>query len=129
MISFLRERTNNDISYFSSDEFSSYKEFFYFCIKQNVINVKFHDLALKNVLKEWCDNFEIDKSIYDKYYHMNSCHSQNTVSISPEGEISHCNLIYNPFGNIKNLTVEELHQQFDKELSDENIVCCSTLSK
>lgn len=129
VISFLRERNSNKIGFLSEDAKKTYIEFFKTCINSNEINVKFHDPSLLCILEELYHESIISKDIYEKYYCMNSCHALNTISVSPDGNISHCNLIDNPFGNICNLSKNELHKSYDKELNNENIIHCSAISK
>lgn len=128
IISFLRERTESGIAPFTKEENKTYIDFFKFCLQQKNVNVKFHDTTLIKVLDFLYQENIIDKDTFDKYNCMNACHSQNTISVSPDGEISHCNLIKNPFGNVINQSTQKLHENYDKELSYESVIHCSTFS-
>lgn len=126
IVSFLRARENGTMISLSDDAQKAYKDFVQFGIKQKAISFKIHDLELLPVLTKWRQNDIITEEEYEKYYGMCCCHASTTVSIAPNGDVSNCNLINN---NLGNLSCESIRSILERNKKDENIICCTTISK
>jgi len=100
IISFLRARDGQAVEMFDEEDMKEYINFFKFGIAQNKAALKFHDPQLLPYLEKWYDAGEITELEYEKYSHMNSCHKNTTISVAPDGTVSHCNLIGDAFGNV-----------------------------
>lgn len=106
-ISFLRQRENGNLKDLNKE--TEYIEFYknYISNEKNKINIVFHDVRLLKVTQQLYEDKIISLDKYEKYYDMNSCHNKTTLSIEPNGNIKHCNLINNTIGNININNIEE----------------------
>ncbi|MDO4962701.1 MAG: radical SAM protein [bacterium] len=125
-ISFLRQRENNSIIKLSKKD--EYEEFYikYLCSDMK-INILFHDPSLLKITNDLYRNNKIDLTIYEKYYDMNSCHYNTTLSIEPNGNVKHCNLINKNIGNINDNNIEKILKIGSEK--NECISYCAKLSK
>lgn len=125
-VSFLRERTNNGIINMELEQ--EYHDFFKTIIlRKSRVTPLFHDVSLISILKSMKAQNEIDEITYEKYYEMNCCHSKNTISIEPNGDVKKCNLQSCVLGNMVNKPlVEIIEREFYKH---DYTIHCPSLSK
>lgn len=125
-ISFLRQRNNGKLS--SLKYIKQYEKFYesYLC-EEKEINILFHDPSLLKKTKELYKQRRIDLTTYEKYFDMNSCHYSYTISIEPNGNVKHCNLINNKIGNINENDIKEILKNGDGK--NECLSCCTKFSK
>lgn len=126
--SFLRARINGKLAQFSNAEFEFYKSFFLQCVQNRErFHSTFHDPTLCSCLEEQFQNGVISNTVYESFYSMNCCHQQNTISISPDGVVRHCNLSGKPLGLFSKdsdvLGILKLNTD-----CYENTICCTTIS-
>lgn len=125
-ISFLRQRNNNYIEQMKDEDL--YHSFFQdIIVKQNKVNVLFHDPTLLPILNEMKNSKKIDESIYEKYYEMNRCHNNYTISIEPNGDVKRCNLRNTVVGNILHTPLCQILGREINKIDD--IVHCSSVSE
>ena len=127
-VSFLRARKNGRLISFSPQEMETYKSFFLYCVKnQGSLHTKFHDPTLLHLLNEQYHNGVLSKDDYEKHYYMNICHRNQTLSISPDGTVSRCNLFSIPIGKISHgQGISDILTQNKK--CNENTVCYPPIS-
>lgn len=124
-VSFLRERHNNMLR---MGDFSSYYSYAEDCFKfpNKHRNVLFHDISLNPIIHKLKNNQLISEEHAEKLCEMNSCHTPYTLSIAPNGDVSHCNLCFYVIGNIK---TENLYTILNrKDNINENIICFTEFS-
>ena len=125
-ISFLKERRDGKSRILRNEE--EYHDFFKRIItKKGRIKVLFHDSKLIPIINELYNNNCIDELTHERYYEMNCCHSRYTMSVEPNGDVLGCNLVHYVIGNINEKPLKIIIEE--KEDRNENISCCSTLSK
>lgn len=124
-ISFLRER-NIGICNLTDENRKIYETFFVQNIDNDKMNIHYHDCELIPVIKKLKAEKNIDECTYEKYYEMNRCHRNTTLSVSPDGKISNCNLCPVEIGDVKDTHWYENLEE--KEKKYEYSVCWSTLS-
>lgn len=127
--SFLRARINGNLAPLSGIEFDHYQSFFLHCIhKREQLYASFHDPTLRPCLIEQLNNGLISDTVYENFYSMNCCHQQNTISISPDGIVRHCNLSGKPIGLIsKSVSISDILETNND--CHENITCCPSISQ
>ena len=125
IISFLRARDGREMELFNEEDMKEYISFFKFGITQNKVSLKFHDPQLLPYLDRWYEAGEITGSEYEKYCHMNRCHKNTTISVAPDGTVSHCNLIGDAFGNVCDLSINTVLE----EDANESFVCGGSISQ
>lgn len=125
-ISFLRQRNSNKL--IKLKFIKEYEEFYkkYICNNKQM-NILFHDLTLLKITNELYMQNRIDKNIYEKYMDMNSCHYKSTISIEPNGNVKHCNLINNKLGNLNEENIREILEKGSE--ANECFSYCTELSK
>ena len=115
-LSFLRQRKNGQILHLKHEK--KYISFYINYLKKYKkynINLQFHDINLiLPTMKLYRDKF-IDRNIYEKYIDMNSCHYSTTISLEPNGNVKHCNLIHNTIGNLNDYKLNYLLNKGEKK--------------
>lgn len=130
VLSLLRERKNGKIVPLGDKE-SWYLDF----VKKHIIdspqsNLLLHDPTLIPYINYLYKQQLISFDTKDKYVTMNSCHRDTTLSITPNAEVSHCNLCHYLVGNLLDNNISEILNTEEKgEINSENIVCCTTFSR
>ena len=81
-------------------------------------SLQFHDVTLNSALLEAYRKGEMSAENYEKFSAMNRCHCAYTLSIEPNGTVSHCNLVSHGIGNI-------CHELLCDILSKEMISCAN----
>lgn len=126
--SFLRSRINKRIVQFSPTEFAQYKHFFIHCmLNQEVLRTNFHDPTLSPVIYECHERGIVYPTIYERFSNMNTCHYMQTLSISPDGIVRHCNLCGSPIGTLSpEHPITDIIKKREKKCHEDTI-CCSSL--
>lgn len=90
------------------------------------VNLFLHDPRLLPAIEDAFRQGRIPAQTYEKYREMNRCHYDTTLSITPDGSVSHCNLAPVSMGNLLSQEIGELLEK--EEQKNEYPVCCSQLS-
>lgn len=126
-ISFLRQRQDGKlIQLKEEDEYIEFYKKYLMNYDSYKINILFHDLSLVDITKKLYENKYISLDVYEKYMDMNSCHYNSTLSIEPNGNVKHCNLINNSIGNLNNQSIQNI---LLGGVRSECVGCCSKFSK
>lgn len=124
-VSFLRERQNGKLRKLKDQEM--YEKFFEKMLRNpKSTKVMFHDLSLLPILSRLKSENKIDEKTFEKYFEMNSCHCERTLSIAPNGDVRKCNLTSRIMGNITEMQLSEILEK--KGDNYEDIICCSAIS-
>lgn len=125
-ISFLRQRNNGRL--INLKYMKEYEEFYkkFICGKKE-INALFHDPTLLKITKELYQQEKIDRNTYEKYMDMNMCHYKSTISIEPNGNVKHCNLISDKLGNLNEESIKKIIEKGSED--NECFGYCTELSK
>lgn len=125
-ISFLRQRKDSNL--INLKYYKEYEEFYKTYLSRNrKINILFHDPSLLKATKDLYKQNIINQNTYEKYLDMNSCHYKSTISIEPNGNVKHCNLINNKIGNLNEKSIEEILEEGSDKY--ERISSCTEFSK
>lgn len=118
-----------DGALFRAAEQKEYREFVTWYLRNapsQRVNLFLHDPQLLPLIEEQYRSGCISAKTYEKYYEMNRCHYATTLSVTPDGAVSRCNLAPVPIGNI---CVDNIDTLLEKEVQKiEYPVCCSVLS-
>lgn len=125
-ISFLRQRNNSRL--INLKYIKEYEKFYkkYICGNKK-INILFHDPSLLKITRELYKQEKIDRNTYEKYMDMNMCHYKSTISIEPNGNIKHCNLINDRMGNLNEESIKKIIEKGSED--NECFGYCTELSK
>ena len=125
LISFLRERTGGKIE---GEGFTEYYNFAHKILASHddEIIFQFHDPTLMGMISDLHKSGKIDDVQYERWYAMNSCHYNSTISIAPNGDVMRCHLSQRVIGNIlRNDILEIMHSEVT---NNECPICCSQFS-
>ncbi len=127
-LSVLRERKNGRIVDLNNLPvyLSFIQEYLQQEVNTKVPNLFLHDPTIRPFLNKLYIDGIISQLTYEKYYDMNSCHRLNTLSLEPNGIVSHCNLVQNQIGNLFTSTIDEILQMECD--NNEYPFCCPCLS-
>lgn len=131
-ISFLRERTQGRI--FSIKDIDIYLKFVEdYLIKAShkrsnlsLPNLFLHDPTILSLITHLHNEEQISDFVFEKYYEMNKCHYDSTLSIDPGGNIYHCNLVPQKIGQLSTQQIDKILER--KEKFNEHPICCSAIS-
>ncbi len=125
-ISFLRERKDGYLLELEKEE--EYIRFFEkMAMKSEGVQTLFHDMRLLPTLRRLKESGEINDSVYERYFEMNCCHSQYTLSIEPSGEVGRCNLRNDIIGKMLETSLKEIIGEGVDNC--EGSICCTSISE